>query len=90
LTQVSDALKASHEEMQFFHTFVAKLLCIAKRVRLECLVAIAFLTTRVHDIDEDDMVKQKRVLGYMCGTSNRGIALRMGGIMYIRVFINGS
>jgi hypothetical protein len=90
LFDTRDAPKASHEEVQFFRTFVAKLLYIAKRVRPECLVAVAFLTTRVHAVDEDDMGKLKRVLGYLRATSNRGIVLRVGGIMTVRAFIDAS
>jgi len=72
LFDTRDAPKASHEEVQFFRTFVAKLLYIAKRVRPEGIVAVAFLTTRVHEVDEGDMGKVKRVLGYLRATSNRG------------------
>jgi hypothetical protein len=85
-----DALKASHEEVQFFRTFVAKLLYIAKRARPECLAAVAFLTTRVREVDEDDMGKLKRVIGYLRATSNRGIVLHVGGIVTVRAFVNAS
>ncbi len=78
LFDTRDAPKASHEEVQFFRTFVAKLVYIVKIVRPECLVAVAFLITRVHAADEDDMGKLKRVLGYLRDTSNRGIVLRVG------------
>ena len=76
--------------MQFFRTIVAKLLYIAKRGRPKCLVDILFLTTRVHDIDGDDMGKLKRVLGYLRATSKLGIVLRVGGIMTVRAFIDVS
>ena len=85
-----DAPKASREEVQFFRTFVAKLLYIAKRVRPQCLVAVAFLTTGVHDVDENDIGKLKCVLGYLRATSNRDIVLRVGGIMTIRAFVDAS
>ncbi len=70
-----DAPKTTYEEVQFFRNFVAKLLYLAKRVRLECLVVVAFLTTRVHDVDGDDMNKLRRLLGYLHATKNRGIVL---------------
>jgi hypothetical protein len=41
--------------VKFFLNFVAKLLFLAKRVRPECLVAVAFLTTRMHGVDENDV-----------------------------------
>jgi hypothetical protein len=90
LFDTRDAPKATKEEVQFFRTFVAKLLYIAKRVRPECLVAVAFLTTRVHDVDTDDMGKLKRLLGYLRATPNRGIVLRVGNIMTVRAFIDAS
>ena len=90
LFDTRDAPKATKEEVQFFRTFVAKLLYLAKRVRPECLVAVAFLTTRVHDVDADDMGKLKRLLGYLRATPNRGVVLRVGNIMTVRAFIDAS
>jgi len=40
LFDTRDAQKATNEEVQFFRTFVAKVLYLAKRVRPECLVAV--------------------------------------------------
>jgi hypothetical protein len=58
--------KATYKEVEFFRTFVAKLLYRVERMRrLEYLVAVAFLTTRVHGVVADDMDKLKRVLGYL-------------------------
>ena len=90
LFDTRDVPKATYEEVQFFRTFVAKLLYLAKRVRPECLVAVAFLTTRVHDVDADDMAKLKRLLGYLRATPNRGIVLRVGDNMTVRAFIDAS
>jgi hypothetical protein len=63
LFETRNAPKATTEEVKCFRTFVANLLYLAKRVRHECLVAVAFLTTRVHEVDEDDMGKLRRLLG---------------------------
>jgi len=51
----SDVEKASSSEAAYFHTYVAKILYLAKRVRPECLTALSFLTTRVHDCDIKSM-----------------------------------
>ena len=67
---------------------MTKLLYLAKRARPECLVAAAFLTTRAHDVDEDDMGKMRRLLGYLRATPNRGMVLRDGNKMTIRVYID--
>ena len=42
-----DAQKLTIEESKYFHSNVAKMLYLAKRVRPECLTAVAFLSTRV-------------------------------------------
>ena len=90
LFDTRDAPKATAEEVKFFRTFVAKLLYLAKRVRPECLVAVAFLTTRVYEVDQDDMVKLRRLLGYLRATPNRGIVLRVGSNITVRAYIDAS
>src|SRR3990170_4711170 len=49
LFDVRDTPKLGVEESKYFHTQVAKLLYLAKRVRPECLTAVAFLSTRVQN-----------------------------------------
>jgi hypothetical protein len=48
-----------------FHSLVAKLLFLAKRVRPEILPAVIFLTTRVKGPDTDDDKKLTRILSYL-------------------------
>ena len=43
------------------HAMVARLLYLAKRVRPECLLAVAFLTTRVLKATQEDAEKLRRV-----------------------------
>ena len=86
----SNVVKVSPTEAAFFHTYVMKILYLAKRVRPECLTAVSFLTTRVHDCDIDDMAKLKRLLGYLLGTRDRGIILRIGEHMAVRAFIDAA
>lgn len=90
LFDVRDAPKATNEESGFFRTFVAKLLYLAKRVRPECLVAVAFLTTRVNDVNVDDIAKLHRLLGYLRASQHRGIVLRVGDKMVVRAYIDAS
>lgn len=75
--------KASSEEKQWFHSYVAKVLYLAKRVRPECLTTVSFLATRVNDCDLDDLAKLRRLLGYILATSDRGITLRVGKRMSV-------
>jgi hypothetical protein len=51
LFEVRDAPKLNADDAAFFHTHVAKMLYLAKRVRSECLTAVSFLSTRVHECD---------------------------------------
>jgi histone deacetylase 1/2 len=86
----SDAVKATATEEKFFRSYVAKVLYLAKRVRPECLTAVAFLTTRVNECDQDDLNKLNRLLGYILGTRERGITLRVGESMTVRAFIDAA
>ena len=53
-------------------------------------MAVAFLTTRVHDVDAHDMGKLQWLLGYLRATPNRGVVLRVGNIMIVRAFVDVS
>jgi hypothetical protein len=75
LFETRDAPKATAAASAFFHTHVAKIQYLAKRVRPECLTAVSFLSTRVQCCDTDDLAKLDRLLGYIYGTRNRGIVL---------------
>ena len=87
LFDVRDALKASDADAKWFHTYVAKILYLAKRVRPECLTAVTFLSTRVVAPDIDDLAKLRRLLSYIRLTSTRGIVLRVGPTMVIKAYM---
>ena len=90
LFDVRDAPKLSVEESKYFHSYVAKLLYLAKRVRPECLTAVSFLSTRVQVCDIDDMAKLRRLLGYILGTRHRGIILCIGEHMTVKAYIDAA
>eukprot|EP01034_Spumella_vulgaris_P043741 gene43741-54354_t len=90
LFDVREAPKATPEDSAWFHTYTAKMLYLAKRVRPECLTAVSFLTTRIHACDEDDMGKLRRLLGYIRGTKERGITLRIGESMTVKAYIDAA
>ena len=90
LFDVRDTVKASTEEQQWFHRNTAKVLYLAKRVRPECLTAVAFLSTRVTECDQDDLLKLKRLLGYIKGTRDRGIMLCIGDNLQVRAYIDAA
>ena len=75
----------------WFHRIVAQLLYLAKRVRPECLTAVAYLATRVTKCDGDDVEKVHRLLKYVRWTKELGLVLRPGrsGIV-VRLFVDAS
>jgi hypothetical protein len=79
LIDVRDITRATESEGKWFHINVAKVLYLAKRVRPECLTAVAFLTTRVQKCDIDDLAKLGRLLGHVRFTRARRIVLQVGG-----------
>jgi hypothetical protein len=90
LFDVRDAPKATDAEAKRFHSIVAKLLYVAKRVRMDCLTAVAFLTTRVQACDTDDLAKLERVLGYVFATRERGIVLHIGAKFAVSAYIDAA
>jgi hypothetical protein len=90
LFDVRSTTKATVEESAWFHSMTAKVLYLAKRVRPECLTAVAFLSTRVNECDIDDIQKLKRLLGYLKGSRERGIILRIGASMRVRAYIDAA
>jgi hypothetical protein len=73
-----------------FHATVAKLHIVAKRERLDILLAISFLTTRVKEPDTDDWCKLVRVLGYLKRILNFCLTLTCIDIKDLTWYIDGS
>ena len=73
VNEASEVLCESEREE--FHSRVAKLLYLAKRVRPEILPAIIFLTGRVNKATEDDKDKLNRILYYLNYYPKLGIGL---------------
>ena len=90
LFDVRDVPKLSISDSAYYRTFVAKMLYLSKRVKPECLTAVAFLSTRVEVCDIDDLAKLHRLLGYLRASRYRGIVLRVGEHMTIRSYIDAA
>ena len=71
----TDQKKLDTNKKTTFHRLVAKLLFVSKRGRPDIQVAIAFLTTRVTNPDEDDWKKLKRLLCYINSTIDMKLTL---------------
>ena len=64
----------STQDSRKFHTCVAKLLYLAKRTRPEILLAVGYLTTRVHHPAAEDWDKLVRIGNYL--NANNGLGIR--------------
>lgn len=64
------------DDKEHFHSMVAKLLYLAKRVRPDILTAISFLATRVKEPTEQDRFKLERVCKYIRCTKDECIILK--------------
>jgi hypothetical protein len=60
--------KLSKDKRELFHTFVAKGLFVCKRARPDIQPAIAYLTTRVREPDEQDWFKLMKMMNYLNNT----------------------
>ena len=69
----SPTLDAADKER--FHSRVAKLLYLAKRIRPDILCATNFLSTRVQCPTQEDLNKLKRIYMYLNGTQTLGLRL---------------
>ena len=73
-----------------FHSMVAKLLYMAKRVRPDILLAISFLTTRVSGPTEQDLNKLTRVIYYLNDTRELGLTLEVKDHIKVLAYIDAS
>jgi hypothetical protein len=86
-----DADAVSEEMRVWFHRVVAQLLYLAKRVRPECLAAVAYLATRVTRCNSHDIEKLCRLVRYIRSTSDLGLVLRPGVLgLLVRLFVDAS
>jgi hypothetical protein len=90
LFETRESAKLNDADGDYFRSYVAKLLFVCKRVKPEMLAAVSFFSTRAKAPDEDDLGKLKRALGYLLGTRDRGIVLRIGDHMSVGAYIDAA
>jgi hypothetical protein len=90
LFHVRDVTLLESADREKFHSLVAKLLYLAKRVRPDILLPVSFLSTRVQSPDVDDDRKLRRVLKYLNGTRELGIVLGGGDGVTVTAYIDAS
>ena len=65
------------EEAEKFHSEVASISYVVKRIKPECLTVTSFLLTRVHYSTKQDWSKLQRLLNYLAGTQDIPLTLEM-------------
>ena len=70
-----DVKKLSEKDAIIFHNLTARGLFLSKRARPDIQTAIAFLSTRVINPDEDDWKKLQRLILYLQGTKEMVLTL---------------
>jgi hypothetical protein len=86
----SDSPPLTIERKEEFHSRVAKVLYLAKRVRPDLLTTVIFLATRVNDPREEDWAKLSRLLKYINATRELGIRLDASRGIQVFAFIDAS
>jgi hypothetical protein len=77
-------------EKEFYHTLTAKLLYLGKRVRPDILTAVSYLVKKVQSPSEDDMKKLHRVVKYIRGTNEFGIAIEAKKALTVIAYVDAS
>jgi len=62
---------------EWYHSTVACLLYVAMRVRVDILLVVVFLATKVHNTTRFDVAKLKRLLGYLQRYPDRFMVLKV-------------
>ena len=92
IDDTSDRLDTTHPDL--FHSITAKLLFTAQRARINILLPVAFLCTRVSHQNDQDWQKLKRVLQYLFGTKDLDLLLGMnasdGSFATLTVWVDAS
>jgi len=90
LFERDDSDPLSEDRRESFHSLVAKLLYLAKRVRPDLLVSVSYIATRVRCATEKDHHKLERVLKYLNATRELGLTLEVSGKISVVGYIDAS
>jgi hypothetical protein len=91
LFEVDDgATPLQKNEAEVFHSVVAKLLYVSIRARMDLLLAVGFLCTRVSKSTVQDQKKLKRVLEYINGSMDLEYTLGADDMGKLRTWVDAS
>jgi hypothetical protein len=77
-------------DREIFHSEVAKLLYLAKRVRPDILLPCGYLATRVHDARESDRKKLNRIFKYLNAYPKLGLTFGSDGPVSVKCYADES
>jgi hypothetical protein len=83
-------LLLGEDQKKVFHSVSAKLLYVSIRARVDLLLAIAFLCTRVSKCTAQDQSKLKRVLEYIKGTMDIEYTVGADDLDRLRTWVDAS
>jgi hypothetical protein len=81
---------AKEVDRKSFHTTVAKLLYLGKRIRPDILLTVSFLCTRVTKVTERDLMKLKRLVNYVSCTKDITLTLKVEYPIRLFCFVDAS
>ena len=82
--------KLDNDQARIFHSVTAKLLYVAIRARMDLLLPVCFLGTRVSKSTEEDRGKLQRVLEYVKGTIDQEYVLGASSLTTLRTWVDAS
>ena len=86
-----DAVTVTEPVRVWFHRVTAQLVYLAKRVKPECLTAVAYLATRVTRCTEDGVEKLHRLVRYIRWSRDMGLMFKPGDSgLCVRLFVDMS
>ena len=90
LFTTGDSESVTAEQKEFFHSTVARLLYLGKRVRPDILVAVSYLAKRVQKPNTDDFRKMERAVRYLRGSRELGIVISATTMIQVLGYIDAS
>jgi len=85
---INESTMLDQRKREEFHSAVAKVLYLAKRVRPDVLLPCIFLAGRVQVATEQDLSKLQRLINYIFATSEMGICLEAGDPISILAYVD--
>jgi hypothetical protein len=82
--------RLSKTEAEIFHSVTTKLLYVAIRARMDILLPVGFLGTRVSKSTREDWDKLRRLLEYIQGTIDEEYTLGADNLTTVRTWIDAS